>query len=106
GIAREERRRAHNLTATNADLFTQPRTIDFKPIEPETVHRETFAIRLDLSAAPKHGAPLSRMLAVADVADIAAVFDWRSALELGGPQLVFDVPGRTMIRRRATESAL
>ena len=68
------------------------------------MHRETFAKRLDLSAAPIHGAPSPHMLT--DTAEIAVVLDGRQALELGRPQLLLDVPARTMIGRRTAERAL
>ena len=46
------------------------------------------------------------MLAVADVAKIAAIFDRRFAFELGVSQLVFDVPMRIPVTGRITKTAL
>jgi hypothetical protein len=40
------------------------------------------------------------------VAEIAAVSDWRRALELRGPQLVFDVPVRIPVTGWIAEGAL
>jgi transcription antitermination factor NusG len=44
--------------------------------------------------------------AVADVAEIAAVFDCRRVSELAGPEFLFDVPVRTTVSRRIAEGAL
>src|SRR6516225_459871 len=105
GVAGKQQRRALNLAAMTADLLAQPRTVNLKPVEPETVQRETFTIRLDLSAAPKHGAP-SALLVITGVAAIAAMLDWRSTFELRIPQLVLDVPMRIPVTGRNTELAL
>src|SRR6516225_1911221 len=60
--------------------------------------RQAVATLLNLSAAPIHGAPSTCvLLAITNVPEIAAVFDWRSALKLSGPQLVFDVPMRVPV---------
>ena len=104
-ITGKQRRCPLDLAATTADLLAQPRTVNFKPVEPETVQRETFTIRLDLSAAPKHGAP-SALLVITGVAAIAAMLDWRSTFELRIPQLVLDVPMRIPVTGRNTELAL
>src|SRR5262249_28847572 len=47
-----------------------------------------------------------RRLAVANVAEIAAVFDRRSALELRGPTFLFNIPTRTRVARRVAKGAL
>jgi hypothetical protein len=89
-----------------AALLPQAGAISFEAVERETVQRQRRALRLELCASPKrHGAP-SPTLAVADMAEIAAILDWRGALELGRPQLLLDVPMRTTISRRIEEGAL
>jgi hypothetical protein len=49
---------------------------------------------------------LSHTLAITNVAEIASVLDWRSILELGGPELLLNVPMRTTISRRIEEGTL
>jgi hypothetical protein len=46
------------------------------------------------------------MLAIADVAEVTQILNRRSALELGGPKFLFNVPMRTTIRGRIKEGTL
>jgi len=46
------------------------------------------------------------LLAIANVPEIAPISDRRGALELGRPQLVFDVPVRIPVTGRIAERAL
>jgi len=46
------------------------------------------------------------MRAVANVAEIAPILDWRGILELGRPLLLLYVPTRTTVRGRVKEGAL
>src|SRR5262249_5886725 len=62
--------------------------------------------RFNLSTAPIHGAPLSCLLAIADMAEISAVLDRRFVLELGGLQLMFDIPMSHSVTGRVEERAL
>jgi len=50
--------------------------------------------------------PLSYLLAITDVAEIAAVLDRGRSLELAGPELLLDVPVRPTVTGRIAEGAL
>jgi hypothetical protein len=50
------------------------------------MQRQRCALRFKLSADPEHGAPLSCMLAVTDMAKVARILDRGSGLELTGPR--------------------
>src|SRR5262249_9742871 len=89
-IAGKQRRHAHDLAATNADLLAQPGAINFEAVEPEAMRREAFAEGLDPSTRPIHDAPSSCLFAITTA--VAAVLNWRGALELGGSQLLRDIP--------------
>src|SRR5262249_36920656 len=95
-----------DLAATAAKLSSKPGTIDFEAVEHETVQRQRRALRFKLRAGPEHGGPSACTLAVADVAEIAAILNWRGALELGGPEPAFNIPVRTTVSRRIAEGAL
>jgi len=86
GIIKKQHRRAHDLAAMTATLFPNPGAIDFEAVEPETMQRQRRALRFKLSAGPEHGAPLSCMLAVTDMAKVARILDRESGLELTGPR--------------------
>jgi hypothetical protein len=90
-----------------AALLAQQRLIDFIPGQRERVRRQTFTPGLNLSAAPVHGAPSSRALAVAHVTEIAQILDRRRGLKLARvSELLLDIPASTTIRGRITERAL
>src|SRR5262249_12712326 len=79
---------------------------DLEAVEAETVQRKTFTIRFNLGATPVHGAPLSCVLAITNVAAIAGVLDrWRVA-QFGWPEFAFDSPARDSVRRRIEEPTL
>jgi hypothetical protein len=46
------------------------------------------------------------LLAITNVPEIAAVLDWRGALELGGPELLFNIPVGAPISRWIEEGTL
>src|SRR5262245_56008781 len=70
------------------------------------MQRQRCPVRLKLRTSPIHGAPSPCRLAVADMTEIAAVLDRRFALELGGPQLLLDVPMRPAVAGRGEEGPL
>jgi len=105
-ITREQRRRGNDLAAVTTTLLAQQRLIDLVPGQREAMPRQTIMTLLDLGAAPIHSALSTRVLAVAGMAAIAAVLDWRSALELGVPQFMFDVPMRIPVTGRIAEGTL
>src|SRR5262245_2870733 len=70
------------------------------------MQRQCGPIRFKLRTGPvPHGAPSADLVAVADTAEIAAVFDWRGTLELSGPKFPFDVPVRAALAGRGEEPA-
>ena len=67
---------------------------------------ETFTEWLDLSATPIHSALSTRLLAITDVAEIAAVLDRGRVPQLAGAEFLVDVPVRTPVTRRIAKGAL
>ena len=89
-----------------AALLAQPRVISFVAVEVETMQRQRRPLRLELCTRPIHSAPLSCMLAVANMAKIPAILNRRPISELAGPELPLNVPMRTTVSRRIEEGAL
>jgi hypothetical protein len=89
-----------------ATLLAQQWLVDLIASRAEAMPRQAVVTLLNLGATPIHGAPLSRMFAITNVPEIAAVLDRRSALKLGRPQFLFDIPVRTVIGGRTAKGAL
>jgi hypothetical protein len=92
---------------TNANLFAQAGTINFKAVQAETMQSKAFTKWLDLSAAPKHDAPSTCCtLVIASVAAIAGVLDRWRVPQLARSEFLLNIPTRVPVRGRIAEGAL